>query len=311
MSKTESLKGRTALVTGASSGMGVDYARELARRGADLILVARRAAALERLAQALHADHGIEARIRPADLTDAAARERLYRQIEAEGRPVDLLLNNAGVGLCGPFVDADWGRLDPMLQLDVVALTHLTRLFTPGMVARRWGRILLVASVAAFQPSPPYAAYAAAKSYVLSFGLALRHELHGTGVSCTVACPGVTATAFFEVAGQRPTRYHRLMGMPSARAAALGLQALLAQRSLAVIGRRNAVLAWSTRLLPRTWAAALADRLMKNESPSPPAPAYRSRDAEGKALSPARRPGGPATASPGPEPPTRAVRTTR
>jgi short-subunit dehydrogenase len=267
MNETKQLKGRTALVTGASSGMGVDYARELARRGADLILVARRAAVLERLAQALHAEHGIEARVRPADLADAAARDHLYRQIEAEGRPVDLLVNNAGFGLWGPFVDADWGRLDPMLQLDVVALTHLTRLFTPGMIARRWGRILLVASVAAFQPSPPYAAYAAAKSYVLSFGLALQHELRATGVSCTVVCPGVTATEFFEVAGQRPARYHRLMGMPSARAAALGLQALLAQRPLTVLGRRNAVLAWSTRLLPRTWAATLAYRLMKNESP--------------------------------------------
>jgi short-subunit dehydrogenase len=279
MSETESLKGRTALVTGASSGMGVDYARELARRGADLILVARRAAALERLAHALHAEYGIGARVQPADLADAAARDRLHRQIEAEGQPVDLLLNNAGVGLCGPFVDADWGRLDSMLELDVVALTHLTRLFAPGMVARAWGRILLVASVAAFQPSPPYAAYAAAKSYVLSFGLALGHELRGTGVSCTVACPGVTATEFFEVAGQRPTRYHRLMGMPSAQAAALGLEALLAQRPLTVIGRRNAVLAWSTRLLPRTWAAALAARLMKNDAPPPLA--YASRGKEG------------------------------
>jgi short-subunit dehydrogenase len=279
MNETEPLRGRTALVTGASSGMGVDYARELARRGADLILVARRAAALERLAQALHAEYGIEARAWPADLADAVARDRLYRQLEAEGRPVDLLLNNAGFGLCGPFVDADWGRLDPMLQLDVVALTHLTRLFAPGMVARRWGRILLVASVAAFQPSPPYAAYAAAKSYVLSFGLALGHELRGTGVSCTVACPGVTATEFFEVAGQSPTHYHRLMGMPSTRAAALGLQALLARRPLAVIGRRNAVLAWSTRLLPRTWAAALTARLMKKDAPtpSPPRPARGMR----------------------------------
>ena len=273
MSETKELKGRTALVTGASSGMGVDYARELARRGADLILVARRAAALEGLAQALHSEYGIEARVRPADLADAAARECLYRQLEVEGRPVDLLLNNAGFGLCGPFVDADWGRVDPMLQLDIVALTHLTRLFAPGMIARGWGRLLLVASVAAFQPSPPYAAYAAAKSYVLSFGLALGHELRGTGVSCTVACPGVTATEFFEVAGQSPTRYHRLMGMPSARAVALGLEALLAQRPLAVLGRRNAVLACSTRLLPRTWAAALAARLMRNDAPHAACPA--------------------------------------
>src|SRR4029077_11639599 len=190
----DELKGRTALVTGASSGMGVDYARELARGDTLLILVARRRDALERVAKKMRDHHGFEVRVTPADLSDASARERLFRELEAEGSQVDMLLNNAGFGLFGKFAESDWERVNQMLQIDIVALSHLTRLFTLGMIARRWGRILLIASTAAFQPVPIYAAYGAAKSYVLSLGVALNHELRGTGVSCTVACPGVTAT---------------------------------------------------------------------------------------------------------------------
>jgi hypothetical protein len=132
------------------------------------------------------------------------------------------------------------------------------------MIVRRWGRILLIASTAAFQPVPIYASYGGAKSYVLSFGVALNHELRGTGVSCTVACPGVTATEFFQVAGQRQTLYQRMTIMPSAKVAEIALKALLEKRAVIVAGRLNAFMAWSMRLMPRTWAAALAYRLMKN-----------------------------------------------
>ncbi|HEV3211571.1 MAG TPA: SDR family oxidoreductase [Chthoniobacterales bacterium] len=261
---SDELKGRTALVTGASSGMGVDYARELARRGANLILVARRRDALDRVAKEVRDRHGIEVRVAPADLSDAPTQERLYRELETEGWQVDLLVNNAGFGLFGKFAESDWERVNEMLQIDIVALSHLTRLFTPGMIVRRWGRILLIASTAAFQPVPIYASYGGAKSYVLSFGVALNHELRGTGVSCTVACPGVTATEFFQVAGQRQTLYQRMTIMPSAKVAEIALKALLEKRAVIVAGRLNAFMAWSMRLMPRTWAAALAYRLMKN-----------------------------------------------
>lgn len=260
----DGLKGRTALITGASSGMGIDYARELARRGADLILVARRADALERVAKEVRQNHGSQVRVTPADLAEAPARERLYQELEAEGRRIDLLINNAGFGLFGNFVGSDWERVNQMLQLDVVALSHLTRLFTPGMVERRWGRILLIASTAAYQPVPTYAAYGAAKGYVLSFGVALNYELRGTGVSCTVACPGVTSTEFFQVAGQRQTLYQRMTVMPSRTAAELALKALFAQRPSIVIGGVNAFMARTVRFMPRTWAATLAHLLMKN-----------------------------------------------
>lgn len=247
---SDELKGRTALVTGASSGMGVDYARELARRRANLILVARRRDALDRVAKEMRDRHGIEVRVAPADLSDAPTQERLYRELETEGRQVDILINNAGFGLFGKFAESDWERVNEMLQIDIVALSHLTRLFTPGMIARRWGRILLIASTAAFQPVPIYASYAGAKSYVLSFGAALNHELRGTGVSCTVACPGVTATEFFQVAGQRQTLYQRMTIMPSAKVVEIALKALLEKRAVIVAGRLNAFMAWSMRLMP-------------------------------------------------------------
>ena len=131
----DELKGRTALVTGASSGMGVDYARELARRGANLILVARRRDALERVAKEMRDHHGVEVRVTPADLSDASDRERLFRELEAEGSQVDMLLNNAGFGLFGKFAESDWERVNQMLQIDIVALSHLTRLFTLGMTS--------------------------------------------------------------------------------------------------------------------------------------------------------------------------------
>jgi short-subunit dehydrogenase len=262
--RSDELKGRTALVTGASSGMGADYARELARRGANLILVARRREALERVAKEIRDRHGTEIRVVSADLADPPARERLYQELTSEGSQVDLLINNAGFGLFGKFAESDWERVNEMLQVDIVALSHLTRLFTPGMIARRWGRILLIASTAAFQPVPAYASYAGAKSYVLSLGLALNHELRGTGVSCTVACPGVTATEFFKVAGQRQTLYQSMTIMPSAKVAGMALKALLAGRPVLVAGRLNAFMAWSVRWMPRTWAAAMGYQLMKN-----------------------------------------------
>jgi short-subunit dehydrogenase len=260
---SEDLKGRTALVTGASSGIGADFARELAGRGAALVLVARRAEALQRLAGELEKS-GTQARVAPADLSDPAARNRLHAELEASGTRIDILVNNAGFGVFGPFVESDWSRVAAMLEVDVVALTHLTHLFLPGMLAGSWGRILLVASTAAFQPTPVYAVYGAGKAYVLSFGIALHQELRRTGVSCTTICPGPTETEFFQVAGQRETMFHRLSVMPSQAVARQGITAMLARRPSAVAGRMNALMALSTRLTPRGWAAGIAHAMMKN-----------------------------------------------
>ncbi|CAG0989654.1 partial Fatty acyl-CoA reductase, partial [Anaerolineae bacterium] len=172
------LKGKWALITGASSGLGADFARDLAGRGANLILVARRADKMNELAAEIKAKHpGIEIDVIPLDLAVPDSPDNLYAQVKAAGREVEVLINNAGFGLYGMFMETDWSRTEALLQLDIVALTHMTRVFAADMVTRRSGYILQVASIGAFQPSPTYAAYSAAKSYVLYFGEALNFEL--------------------------------------------------------------------------------------------------------------------------------------
>lgn len=261
---TQELKGRTALVTGASSGLGIDFARELAKRGASLVLVARRAEALAALASELKQSYGTAVQVLPADLGVAEAREKLVSDLAASGTSIDLLVNNAGFGVYGEFAETDWPRLDQMLQVNVVGLTHLSRLFAEGMIRRGHGRILQVASTGAFSPSPTYAAYSASKSYVLSFGIALNNELNPHGVTCTTVCPGVTATDFLLVSGQKRNWYHRATMMSSASVAASGINAMLRGSSHLVTGWINAVQAFSTRFMPRALGASVTRWLMKN-----------------------------------------------
>ena len=253
------LSGHTALVTGASSGIGAAIARLLAQHGANLVLVARRKDALERLADELRPNAGIAVTVRPADLADEA--ERITLGAEMSG--VDILINNAGLGVYGPFADAAWPRLRQMLDVDVVALTHLTHLALPAMRRAGWGRIMQVASTAGFQPVPSYAAYAAGKAQVLSFGVALAYELRGSGVSCTTLCPGVTETEFFGVAGQQLNRFGRMSVMSAAEVARIGVDAMLRRKPVVVAGRANAASAFFGRLLPPSLTAGLAARMMR------------------------------------------------
>jgi short-subunit dehydrogenase len=258
------LKARTALVTGASSGLGVEFARELAARGASLVLVARRKDRLETLAAELRAASGTEVRVEAVDLGSEAGRVELARRLEAAGVAVDVLVNNAGFGIHGAFTEVAWERERDMLELDIVALTHLTKLFVRPMVARGFGRILQVSSIGAYQPSPTYAAYSAAKSYVLFFGEALDYELRGTGVRCTVVSPGVTATEFLEVARQKPTAYQRRAMMQAPQVARIGVDAMLRGKASVVPGLLNALgAAMVSRFLPRRAAAAIAARTME------------------------------------------------
>jgi hypothetical protein len=259
---TEVLRGKTALITGASSGLGVDFARQLAAYGCDLILVARRLERLQELQAEISALYGVSIDCRAMDLVEPDAPQRLYEQLQSAGRRVDILFNNAGRGLYGKLWTQPWDQLYHMLELDMVVLTQMTRLFAADMVTRKFGYILQVASTGAFQPTPTYAAYAAAKSYVLNFGEALHYELRQTGVTCTVLCPGVTRTEFFEVAGQTPTPYQRSTMMDSATVARIGITAMLQGRSSVVVGWLNSILALGTRLLPRQVSAAIAHRLI-------------------------------------------------
>jgi uncharacterized protein len=257
------LHGRTALITGASSGLGVHFAEELARRGADLVLVARRRERLEAAAADLASRFGVAAHPVAMDLEDPAAADGLYRRLQEPGVSVDILVNNAGFGAYGAFLDVPWEKTQSMIRVDVLALVGLTRRFLPDMVARGYGRLLHVASMAAYQPSPLYAAYGGAKAFVLNFGEALDHELAGTGVTSTVVSPGVTRTEFLNVAGQSPTLFQRLTMMDAKDVAAKGVRAMLRGRRSVVTGWVNSLLTWSVRLLPRRTVAATAERFMR------------------------------------------------
>jgi len=257
------LKGRTALVTGASSGLGVDFATILAERGCNLVLVARREDRLRELAEQLASKHGIQAHAVAMSLSPLGAARQLYDRVAALGLPIDVLINNAGFGVYGPFADSDWEKDEEMLLLDVVALTHLTRLYVADMLLRDRGWILQVSSIGAYQPSPTYAAYSACKAYVLSFGEALSYELRGTNVKVTVLSPGVTETEFLAVAGQRRTLFQRMSIMPSRPVAEIGIDAMLRGRPSKVAGAMNALTAWSLRFVPRRLQAAMASIAMQ------------------------------------------------
>ena len=259
----ETLLGKTALITGASSGLGADFARHLAACGCQLVLVARRAERLRELQVEISTRYKVPVEYVAMDLVETNAPQRLYDQLNSMGRTIDVLINNAGQGLYGEFTAVPWASLHQMLELDVVALTQLTYLFVADMVKRKNGYILLVASTGAFQPTPTYAVYSAAKSYVLSLGEALHYELRRTGVKCTVLCPGVTRTEFFEVANQRLTPYQRVTMMESATVVRIGIEAMLRGRSSVVSGWFNALFAWLTRLLPRQILARLASLAMR------------------------------------------------
>lgn len=262
MGKRKDIRGKTALVTGASSGLGVDFARELAQMGANLILVARREERLKAVQAEIQAAHGVQVEVISMDLAQAGAPQVLYDQLKAAGKPVDVLVNNAGYGLFGMFTELPWEKQKSMLDLDIVALTHMTHLFLPDMVTRKFGAILQVASIGAYQPSPTYASYAAAKSYVLLFSEAVNYELRGTGVNVTTISPGVTATEFFKVAGQELTLYQRMVMMESREVARQGIRAMQRQRSSLVPGFVNAAGVFMMRLLPRRRMAALSNMMM-------------------------------------------------
>jgi short-subunit dehydrogenase len=250
--------GRTALVTGASSGIGADIARELAKRGANVILVARRAEKLQMLAAELSA-LGVQATVAPCDVSDEAAREAL-----AAAHPeVDILVNNAGLGVFGLFADVAWKDIDQMLAVNITALTHLTHLFAKPMAARGYGRIMLVASTAAFQPVPLYAAYAATKAYVLSLGDALSVEYAEMGIKFTTLSPGTTESEFFEVAAQKKSMMVEKTMMSSAAVAKIGVDAMAAGKASVIAGMANAIFALGTRLSPRSLNAKIAYRIMK------------------------------------------------
>mgnify|MGYP006285031263 FL=1 len=260
----QEIKGKWALVTGASSGIGADFARQLAERGMNVVLVARREARLRELKAALERDHGVAAAVIAMDLAHPTAARRLYERVKTEGYEIHVLINNAGFGLHGTIVEIPLEKMQTMLQLDVLTVAALTKLFVREMVERDVGYVLEIASIGAYQPSPGYATYSAAKSFVLNYGEALNYELRDTKVSCTVLSPGVTRTEFFETSGQGEdlTLFQRLTMMESADVARVGLRAMFKRRASVLPGFVNRLLALGSKLLPRRLVTAVAYRLI-------------------------------------------------
>jgi uncharacterized protein len=254
-----------ALVTGASGGIGLELARLFAADGHDLVLVARDEAKLRRVGEELAREHGVRFHVVAADLADPAAPEAVFRAVREAGVEVEALVNNAGFGLYGPFAQTGaepataLSRELEMIQVNVTALTHLTKLFLPGMVARGHGRVMNVASTAAFQPGPLMAVYYASKAFVLSFSEALSVELAGTGVVVSCLCPGATRTDFQKAAAMEDSRLFRGGHvMDAATVARAGYRGLLAGKPLVVPGAVNKAMAQGTRFIPRSFAARLA-----------------------------------------------------
>jgi short-subunit dehydrogenase len=257
------LLGKTALVTGASSGLGVDFATILAERGCNVVLVARREDRLRASADELSTKHGVQTHVIAMSLSELGAPQQLYDRIRALGLTIDVLINNAGFGVHGPFADVPWEREQEMLMLDIVALVHLTKLYVRDMLARDSGYILQVSSIGAYQSTPTYGTYSAAKSFVLSFGEALNYELRKSNVKVSVLSPGVTETEFLEVAGQKRTLFQRMSIMPSRPVAEIGIEAMLRGKPSKVAGVMNALTAWSLRFIPRRTQTAMANAAMQ------------------------------------------------
>ncbi|WP_038841093.1 SDR family NAD(P)-dependent oxidoreductase [Salinispora arenicola] len=261
------LAGRTALITGASAGIGAAFAWELARHGAGLVLVARRADRLTTLAAELGAT-GATVHVHPADLTRPEAGRDLIRALDSDAVSIDVLVNNAGVGLPhAPFADADPRRLQQMLALNVGATTDLAHAVLPGMLDRGHGTIVNVASTAAFQPVAYLAAYSATKAYLLTLTEALWAETRTTGVRVVAVCPGMTTTEFFDIAGPQATAGQ--VQTPE-QVVAETLHALRRRDTPTVItGRRNTLVAQLPRLLPRGLVARVTERVTRTPAAAP------------------------------------------
>ncbi len=258
-------RGKTALITGPTAGIGRDLADLFAADGWRLVLVARRAAVLREVAADLRRRHGAVSVAVPADLSIPGAAERVAKAVRARRLHVDALVNNAGFGSFGPFAESAAGPQVEMVQVNVTALVHLTRLFLPGMLARRSGRVLNVASLAAFQPGPLMAVYYATKAFVLSFSEALAEEVRGTGVTVTALCPGPTRTEFGKRADMEGSRLMSgsILSVAASRPVAVdGYRAMLRGRAICIPGGMNRFMAQSVRVSPR-WLVRRAVRVMQ------------------------------------------------
>lgn len=260
-----------ALITGASAGIGSELAQQFAAAGYDLILTARRRERLEALAGELQLRHHCRCEVVVVDLASPNAAVNLVAEVERRGWEVDVLVNNAGFGVNGPFAEADPDRLTALMQVNIVALTELTRLLLPGMIARGHGRILNVASIASFMPGPLMAVYYASKAYVRSLSEALSEELRNTGVTVTCLCPGPVRTEFADTAGMAGAKLFEMPNTMTAEpVAAAALRATLRGRRLVIPGFLNRLLTIMVAWVPKSALLRVVMRLQNHRRQPPP-----------------------------------------
>jgi len=254
-----------ALITGASSGIGYELAKLFAEDSKNLVVVARSQDKLEGLRHELEKAHGVKVRVMVKDLSDPKSPQEIFSELEKQSTSVDVLVNNAGFGVYGKFQDTDWQEEAEMLQVNIVSLTELTKLFLKKMVEKRSGKILNMSSVGGIVPSPRLTAYGGTKHYVLGFSNALAHDLRGSGVSVTCFCPTNTRTLFNERANCQNAWgvKRRILEMDTATAARLAYRALAKGKTTAIAGLPTSLVTFSTRFVPRNTVTAISGALTR------------------------------------------------
>ena len=255
---------KTALITGASSGIGLELAKLFAKNGFYLILVARSEERLEKLADELRYEHHVQVATFAKDLTDLNEIQSLFQIIEEENIFIDFLVNNAGFGDYGCFVESDWHKIHQMINLNMTSLTYMTHLFLQRMKKEGRGRIMNIASTAAFQPGPLMAVYFATKSYVLNFSEALFEELKEFNITVTTYCPGATATNFSNEANMNNSKLFKNRKLPTAaNVAEYGFVAMMQGKRLAIYGFMNRLMVFGTRFTPRSIVLKMSKFILK------------------------------------------------
>lgn len=243
----------TVLITGASSGIGYELAKIFALKGCRLVLVAKNDESLHAVATEICRTYGVFVKAIPKDLSLVGSTDEITDELRWESCHVDILVNNAGFGTYGPFPSIDADRAMALMQVNMIALTHLTQLLLREMLSRRRGRILNVASTAAFQPGPMMAVYYASKAYVLSFSEALANELRGSGIKVSALCPGPTQTEFQRRAGIKATKLFDWLTMDAQKVAEIAYRSMMKNKTVIIPGFTNNLLAFAVRFLPRIW----------------------------------------------------------
>jgi short-subunit dehydrogenase len=261
------VKRGTALITGATSGIGYELSKLFALDGYDLVLVARARDRLEKTAAGLRQQKGTNVIVLAADLALPGTPAGLYAELEQRSIAIDVLVNNAGFNVYGPFAETDLQKELQMIQVNLASLTHLTKLLLPGMVKRGEGKILNVGSTGSFVPGPLNAVYCATKAYVLSFSDAIAEELTGTGVTVTTLCPGATRTEFAQRAGMEQTNIFQGTLMDGATVALIGYRAVMRGRRSVIAGCMNKLTIFSIKFAPRFLVAKITKRIMGNRRP--------------------------------------------